>query len=54
VVWLPAGVFDEDVVPQAFFIGRVPWVNQDAGVHNRHPLLPVAMQLVQERLRDMP
>lgn len=50
VVRLPAGVFDEDVILQALVVGRVPGVDQDAGVHDRHPLPPVAVQLVQERL----
>ena len=50
MIRLAAGVFDEDVIPQALIVGRVPRIDQDAGVHDRHPLLPVAVQLVQEGL----
>ena len=45
-------VLHKSLCLDAFIIGRVAWVQLDARVHYRHPLLLVAVQLLQESLHS--
>ena len=50
-VWTATGVLNEYVVCDALRIGWVAMLDQDAGVDDGDPLLPIIMQPVQKCLQ---
>ncbi len=50
-IWMSRDIFDKDILGNAAVIGRIAGLDVDGRVQNRHPALPVLVQLRHKLLR---